>query len=153
MEALKAMKPFTFMKRIVRDKDPDVACDIFERPEWHPAKGSLGGKPSPAGPWMTEREQRDRFWNPSLRRCGVRPRRAYATRHTYCTVALMGRINPAYIALQAGHSVKTLLEKYARWIPGADAGREREALAAVHGTPDSSLALPQSSTGGNAKRR
>jgi len=45
----------------------------------------------------------------------------------------MHGVNPAYIANQAGHSVKMLLEKYARWIPGADGGSERLLLAAAMG--------------------
>jgi integrase len=60
-------------------------------------------------PWHDERSQRDHYWQPALKRLGIRMRRAYSTRHTYCTVALMHGVNPAYIALQAGHSVKMLL--------------------------------------------
>ena len=71
--------------------------------------------------WHDERSQRD-HWTPTLKRLGIRRRRAYCTRHTYCTAALMAGLNPAYIAGRAGHSVKMLLEVYARWIPGADAG-------------------------------
>ena len=52
-----------------------------------------------------------------LMRLGIRWRRPYCTRHTYCTAALMAGVNPAYIAAQAGHSVKMLLEVYARWLP------------------------------------
>jgi hypothetical protein len=57
----------------------------------------------------------------------------------------MRGVNPAYIANQAGHSVKTLLEKYARWIPGADGGNERRLLEAAMGgkIQNSSLNLPQ----------
>ena len=36
----------------------------------------------------------------------------------------MARVNPAYIGAQAGHRIKVLLEKYARWIPGNDDGAE-----------------------------
>ncbi len=38
---------------------------------------------------------------------------------------------PAYIANQLGHSVKMLLEKYARWIPENDDGSARAKLAAA----------------------
>ena len=60
---------------------------------------------------------------------------------TYCTVALMGGVNPAYIATQAGHSPKMLLEVYARWIPGADGGEGKRRLAAAMGQ-NSSQILP-----------
>jgi hypothetical protein len=46
-------------------------------------------------------------------------------------VALMRGVNPAYIALQLGHSVKMLLKVYARWIEGADRGTERRLLHAA----------------------
>lgn len=116
--ALQAMKPFTFMKR---DEDGELV-DIFENP--------ITGRA-----WHDERSQRDTFWKPSLRRLGIRARRAYCTRHTYCTSALMAGIKPAYIAAQSGHSVAMLLSTYARWIPGGDAGTERQKLAAALASP------------------
>jgi integrase len=122
--ALKVMKAYTFLKR----DDDDREVDIFENP--------FTGRA-----WHDERSQRDHYWTPTLKRLGIRHRRAYCTRHTYCTAALMAGIKPAYIASQAGHSVKMLLDTYARWIPGADAGSEKQRLAlAMAGT---SLALPQ----------
>lgn len=114
VEALKAMKPYTFMKR----DDDGREVDLFENP--------VTGRA-----WHDERSQRDHYWTPALKRLGIRRRRAYCTRHTYCTAALMAGIKPAYIAAQAGHTVKMLLDTYARWIPGADAGSERERLAAA----------------------
>ncbi|MGH6646453.1 site-specific integrase [Aquabacterium sp.] len=118
LEALTAMKQYTFMKRTEREGDDDTACDIFEN--------SVTQRT-----WHDERSQRDHYWAPTLRALGIRRRRAYATRHTYCTTALMGRVNPAYIAAQAGHSVKMLLEVYARGIPGNDNGAERAVMAAA----------------------
>lgn len=112
LEALKAMRPFTELKR----DDEGVEVDLFENP--------VTGRA-----WHDERSQRDHYWKPALKRLGIRARRAYCTRHTYCTVALMAGVNPAYIASQAGHSVKMLLEVYARWIPGADGGSQKRLLA------------------------
>jgi integrase len=130
MDALAAMKSYTFMKR----DDDGNEVDIFENPVTR-------------RPWHDERSQRDHYWYPSLKRLGIRRRRSYSTRHTFCTVALMHGVNPAYIALQAGHSVKMLLEKYARWIPGADGGNERRLLAAAMGggITNSSQILPEES--------
>lgn len=109
MEALTAMKAYTFMK----------GEDIFENP--------VTGLP-----WHDERAQRDNYWTPTLKRLGIRHRRAYNTRHTYATTALMAGVNPAYIARQLGHAnTKMLFEKYARWIDGADKGTERRALEAA----------------------
>lgn len=114
MQALTMMKPYTYLK--------GIDADIFE----HPVMGK---------PWHDERSQRDTYWKPSLRRCGIRQRRAYCTRHTYATVALMGGVRPAYVANQMGHSdTRTFFEKYARWIEGADKGVQRQAMAEAFAT-------------------
>jgi integrase len=79
-----------------------------------------------------ERSQRDHYWNPTLRKLGIRRRRAYQTRHTYAATSLSGGVNPAYIARQMGHkNAKMLFTVYAKWIDGADRGRERAKMEAV----------------------
>lgn len=135
IDALKAMRPFTALKR----DDQGREVDLFENP--------VTGRA-----WHDERSQRDHYWVPALKRLGIRRRRAYCTRHTYCTAALMAGIKPAYIAAQAGHSVKMLLDTYARWIPGADEGSERQRLAAA--MAGTSPALPhhdEAAAAGNGK--
>lgn len=122
LAALKAMKPFTFLK--------GLDGDIFENP-------------NTGEPWHDERSQRDTFWAPTLKRLGIRARRAYATRATYCSAALAARVAPGYVAQQAGHSVQQLHAKYARWIPGADGGAERERLSAAFSGIDISLETPR----------
>lgn len=108
VDALKSMKAWTFVK--------GVDGDIFESPYTGRA-------------WHDDRSQRDNCWTPTLKALGIRRRRAYSTRHTYCTAALMHGVNPAYIAAQAGHSVKMLFDVYSRWINGADAGLQRARMA------------------------
>ena len=72
--------------------------------------------------------------------------------HTFRTTALMAGVNPAYIAAQAGHDIKMLLEVYARLIPGGDDGTERERLRlAMAG--NSSPILSQTSAATNEKAR
>jgi hypothetical protein len=44
---------------------------------------------------------------------------------------LMAGVPPACIASQLGNSVKMLLGRYARWIPGGDQGNARELLVAA----------------------
>lgn len=111
--ALEVMKAYTFMK------GPD-AC-VFE----NPVTGN---------PWHDERSQRDHYWTPTLKRLGIRHRRAYNTRHTYATTALMRGVNPAYIARQLGHAnTKMLFDTYSRWIDKADKGAERRAMEAAMG--------------------
>lgn len=112
MEALQAMKAYTYMK------GKEDAC-VFENP--------VTGRP-----WHDERSQRDHYWTPTLKRLGIRHRRAYNTRHTYATSALMRGVNPAYIARQLGHAnTKMLFDTYSRWIDGADKGAERRATEAA----------------------
>ena len=111
LAALRIMQPYTTLKR----DDVGRPADIFENP--------VTGRP-----WHDERSQRDHYWAPTLKRLGIRSRRAYGTRHTYATAALMAGVNPAYIAQQLGNSVKILLERYARWIPQGDNGRARQAM-------------------------
>ncbi len=109
--ALQVMKPWTFMG------GQDAA--IFQNPVTN-------------RPWHDERSQRDHYWMPSLRRLGIRRRRAYQTRHTYAANALAAGVNPAYIARQMGHkNAKMLFSVYAKWIDGADRGREKAKLEAA----------------------
>ena len=111
MQALAAMKPFTFL----RGPDEPIFC--------HPATGR---------PWGNDQYQRITYFHPTLKRCGIRSRDAYQARHTYATTALMAGVNPAYIARQLGHSNTIMLFKaYSRWIDGADRGREADKLNAA----------------------
>jgi integrase len=116
--ALETMKPWTMVGS--SDKtDQELGRCIFENP--------VTGRP-----WHDERSQRDTFWRPALRVCGIRWRRAYQTRHTYATNALAAGVNPTYIARQMGHkNAKMLFTVYAKWIDGADRGREKAKLEAA----------------------
>ncbi|MGE8318884.1 MAG: hypothetical protein ACN6O3_09040 [Comamonas sp.] len=83
-------------------------------------------------PWPGERSQRETFWRPALKACGIGWRRTYQTRHTYATNALAAGVNPAYIARPMGHnSARMLFTVCAKWIDGADCGREKAKLKAV----------------------
>lgn len=132
IEALKAMKPWTFMA-----SNKDEAAEIFQNPVTN-------------RPWHDERSQRDHYWRPALKRTGIRWRRPYNTRHTYATSALSAGVNPAYISRQMGHkSAQMLFKVYAKWIDGADRGREKAKLEALlaksnpHAGQNSSLEFPQ----------
>lgn len=133
VEALRAMKPHTFM---LGDE-----ADVFQNP--------VTGRP-----WHDERSQRDHYWSPALRRLGIRHRRAYQTRHTFATIALMGAVNPAYVARQMGHTnARMLFTVYAKWIDGADQGRERAKMeAARRGPLGFSEDGPQAANEGPASR-
>lgn len=55
-----------------------------------------------------------KVWKRSLSRCGLRPRRLYAQRHTFISHALAMGNSPADLAEIAGHSTQTLLKTYAK---------------------------------------
>ncbi|GAA0584532.1 site-specific integrase [Rhizomicrobium electricum] len=95
-------------------------------------------------PWPSDRIQREEYFYPVLKDLGLRQRRAYNTRHTYATLALMSGVNPAYVAKQLGHTDTTMLFKhYARWIEGADKGAEARKMDAALAKK---LVLPESGT-------
>ena len=56
----------------------------------------------------------DRVWKRSLQRCGLKPRRLYAHRHSFLSHALAMGNSPADLAAAAGHSTKMLLDTYAK---------------------------------------
>lgn len=66
-------------------------------------------------PFYNEKPPRLRF-NAALEHLGMRPRRAYNTRHTYATLLLTSGVNPFFAAGQMGHSLQMLLKRYAKWI-------------------------------------
>lgn len=112
LEALTAMKAVTFMKGLD-----------------HP----IFANPATGDPWATDEYQRTTWFQPALKRLGIRHRGAVQTRHTYATTALMGGVNPAYISRQMGHKNSAMLfQTYSRWIDRADRGREADKLAALH---------------------
>ena len=55
-----------------------------------------------------------RVWKRSLQRCGLKPRRLYAQRHSFLSHALAMGNSPADLAAAAGHSTKMLLDTYAK---------------------------------------
>lgn len=113
LAAIGRQKPFTFMR--------GVETPIFSNPNTGRA-------------WGDEQRQRRAYFQPTLRALGIRQRDAYNTRHTYATLALMGGVNPAYIARQLGHSTTAMLFRvYSKWIDGADKGAEAAKLNGLQG--------------------
>ena len=55
-----------------------------------------------------------RVWHRSLQRCGLKPRRLYAQRHSFLSHALAMGNSPADLAQIAGHSTEMLLKTYAK---------------------------------------
>lgn len=58
----------------------------------------------------------------------------YCTRATFATTALMGGVNPSYIARQLGHKNAAVTHKhYARWIDGSDSRKEARKVNRLFG--------------------
>jgi integrase len=68
--------------------------------------------------WTSDKNPRENFWNPCLKRLGIRHRGPYNTRHTYATMMLMSGMTSAFAARQMGHSIEMFHRIYTRWLDG-----------------------------------
>ncbi|BCR05313.1 phage integrase [Desulfuromonas versatilis] len=95
LEALKAQKPYTFLH----------SDFVFH----HPKKGV---------PWLTDKQIRESAWKPLLKKCGIRYRNPYQTRHTYASFLISQGENLWWIATQMGHvNTEMILKHYGKWVP------------------------------------
>lgn len=85
--------------------------------------------------WVDDWGPRNTYWEPVLRKLGMRYRSPYQTRHTYATMLLMAGVTPAFAARQMGHSVQMFINTYARWIDGAINDVEMGKLEGLIGKP------------------
>lgn len=60
----------------------------------------------------------DRVWHPALRATGIRPRKFYATRHTFISTALARGARVKWVATYCGTSLQMIEAHYAKWIGG-----------------------------------
>ena len=73
---------------------------------------------------------RQRVWDPTLTRAGLRRRNLYQTRHSFASNALAAGENPAWVQRQLGHTTPAMLFKtYAKYIPSLTR-KDGSALAA-----------------------
>ena len=70
-------------------------------------------------PWREERALRRSYWEPCLKRLGIRYRPPNNMRHSYATMMLMAGMPPAFCAKQLDHSVEMFLRTYSKWLNGA----------------------------------
>lgn len=95
LEALKAQKPFTFMK----------SKYVFHTP--------FSDKP-----WSAPFQIRHEAWVPILRKAGVRYRNPYQMRHTYASMMLSNGENIMWVAKQMGHvNIEMVMRIYGKWLP------------------------------------
>ena len=79
-------------------------------------------------PWREERALRRSYWEPCLKRLGIRYRPPNNMRHSYATMMLMAGMPPAFCAKQLGHSVEMFLRTYSKWLNGGQNALEMERL-------------------------
>lgn len=69
-------------------------------------------------PWETDKQIRESVWRPLLKRCGVRYRNPYQTRHTYASFLITQGENLWWIANQMGHkNIEMIMKHYGKWMP------------------------------------
>ena len=68
------------------------------------------------GKLLDAAQWRKRHWNKALRAKGIRPRKFYATRLTYISVALSHGVNTKWLAEQCGTSVEMIERNYGKHI-------------------------------------
>ena len=72
---------------------------------------------------------RSKHWYRALRACNVRPRKFYATRHTFISDALSQGINIKWVAEYCGTSVAMIEKHYGRYIKSDSAEQLRRLFA------------------------
>lgn len=119
----------TYESRIV--KLNAMALEALQRQKAHTflAGDHVFHDPKTGEPWTYVKITDVRsFWKATLTKLGIRYRRPYNMRHTYATVGLMSGVKPGFMAGQLGHSLRMFFTVYAKWISGADDGREMAKL-------------------------
>ena len=71
---------------------------------------NIQGKPIKQDKW------RKKYWYRALRACEIPPRKFYATRHTFLSVALSNGVNIKFLAEYCGTSVEMIEKHYGRYI-------------------------------------
>lgn len=94
--------------------------------------------PETGKPWHDDQVQR-RAWASALKLAGVRYRPPKECRDTSVTIALQSGADPLWVAEQHGHSLIVMMRDYAKWIPGADRGRNLSAVNGLLSTDSASI--------------
>lgn len=131
----------TNVERTVELNDRAAAVIERQRARTQLKNAEVFWNPSTGKPWHDEQGQR-KEWATTLRRCKIRHRPPKELRDSSVTFALMAGADPWYVARQHGHSLQVMMKDYAKWIPNADRGRNRNAINAAIAVP-----TPASDTG------
>jgi integrase len=77
---------------------------------------------TPTGRPIDEERFVEKHWHRAIRATGIRPRKFYATRHAFISVALTKGANLKWVARYCGTSVEMVDEHYGKWL-GDDGGQ------------------------------
>ena len=76
---------------------------------------------------INEDKWRAKYWYRALRACGIRPRKFYATRHTFISVALTQGVKIKWLAEYCGTSVAMIEKHYGKYL-NADSKEQLQRL-------------------------
>ncbi len=110
---------------------PEAAAALKAQEAHTKMKGRrVFNNPNTGRPWPSDKAVRETFWNPAVRRAGVRTRPPAQCRHSYASWLLSAGENPAWVARQMGHvNPAFTFRVYARWIPDVDPAAGEKAAA------------------------
>ncbi|MCL9775494.1 site-specific integrase [Vibrio methylphosphonaticus] len=100
-------------------KMSDPLCALLQR-QWERRTDSPFVFPSQNGNGLSTQYVSKHIWHPILKKAGLKPRRAYETRHTSAVLHISAHENPLYISHMLGHSdTKLLFDVYAPYVMNA----------------------------------
>ncbi|WP_413111955.1 tyrosine-type recombinase/integrase [Thaumasiovibrio sp. DFM-14] len=97
----------------------DMLYALLQR-QWAKRTDSPFVFPSSTGNGLSTQYISKHVWHPMLKKAGLKPRRAYETRHTSAVLHISAHENPLYISHMLGHSdTKLLFDVYAPYVANA----------------------------------
>jgi integrase len=140
----------TYSERMVR-LNPRSRAALKRQMKWTRTKphGFIFENPENGEPWSGSRigwkrhgdrdeDRKETYWARSLRALRMRKRRAYTTRHSFITWAIMNGANVEWVARQVGHTSGAMIHStYFQWIERANQAGDREAAKLEQACEDS----------------
>ena len=83
---------------------------------------------------INEDKWRKKYWYRALRACNIRPRKFYASRHTFISAGLSNGVNPKWLAEYCGTSVAMIEKHYGRYIKSDSQEQLQRVFGAKTGT-------------------
>ncbi len=107
---------------------------------------------STSGP-IDQRDWPRDHWHAALRATGVRPRKFYATRHTFISVALTNGVNVKWLAERCGTSVAMIEKHYGKFLEGQTEAQLRLLMGPVGSTAERRVSVAPGPKPATLRRR